>query len=113
MARLQQKLEEQKFDGILLEDVWNIIYFSGLFHTQTERPFWLFIPAKGKPVFFCPALDRDLVETWWIDEYEWYFDYPHHGPFNQIVYEYGPPVDLHQWMLEDWLQGDIVRLCWV
>ncbi len=100
MSRLQQKLEEQKLDGVLLENVWNIIYFSGLFHTQTERPFWLFIPAKGKPVFFCPALDRDLVETWWIDEYEWYFDYPHHGPFNQIVYEYGPPVDLHQWMLE-------------
>ena len=98
-SRLQQKLSENHLNGILLTDVWNIIYFSGLFHTQTERPFWLFIPEKGKPVFFCPALDRDLVESWWIDEYEWYFDYPHHGPYNQIVYEYGPPADLNEWML--------------
>ena len=100
LGRLQGKLSEQGMDGILLKDVWNIIYFSGLFHTQTERPFWLFVPAVGKPVFFIPALDRDLVESWWIEDYEWYFDYPHYGPFNQVVYDYGPPADLDKWMLE-------------
>lgn len=98
--RLQSKLQEKGLDGVILEDVWNIIYFSGLFHAKTERPFWLFIPARGEPTFFHPALDRDLVDTWWIKDAEWYFDYPHHGEYNQIVYEAGPPQDLLQWMLK-------------
>lgn len=99
IKRLQARLEENGIDGMILEDRWNIIYFSGLFHTTTERPFWLFIPTKGDPVFFNPGLDRDLVDSWWIKDNEWYFDYPHHGEFNKIVYEPGPPVDLFEWML--------------
>ena len=59
MQRLQAKLQERGLDGIILEDVWNIIYFSGLFHSKTERPFWLFVPAHGEPAIFHPALDRD------------------------------------------------------
>ncbi|MFQ6113965.1 MAG: aminopeptidase P family N-terminal domain-containing protein, partial [bacterium] len=51
VQRLQAKLSENGLDGLILEDRWNIIYFSGLFHTTTERPFWLFIPTKGEPVF--------------------------------------------------------------
>lgn len=97
--RLQITLEENGLDGIILEDVWNIIYFSGLYHSKTERPFWLFVPAKGEPTFFHPALDRDLVDTWWIKDAEWYFDFPHHGDYNTFVYEPGPAQDLLQWML--------------
>lgn len=97
-SRLQEKMLEQGLEGILLEDVWNIIYFSGLFHSHTERPFCLFIPAKGKPVFFIPSLDRDLIESWWIEDYEWYFDYPHHGPYNQLTFHPGPPADFHEWL---------------
>lgn len=99
VQRLQAKLSENGLDGLILEDRWNIIYFSGLFHTTTERPFWLFIPTKGEPVFFHPGLDRDLVDTWWIKDREWYFDFPHHGSYNSVVYEGGPKADLYQWML--------------
>jgi Xaa-Pro dipeptidase len=99
VSRLQEKLLENGLKGILLNNIWNIIYFSGLFHTNTERPFWLFIPAKGKPVFFIPLLDRSLIETWWIEEYEWYFDFPHHGPYNERTFEAGPPADLYEWLL--------------
>ncbi len=99
MTRLQATLSENGLDGIILEDVWNIIYFSGLFHSKTERPFWLFVPAKGEPVIYHPALDRDLVDTWWIQDAEWYFDYPHHGAYDTFVCEPGPPQDLLQWML--------------
>ena len=99
MARLQASLAENGLDGMILEDVWNIIYFSGLFHSKTERPLWLFVPAAGEPVIYHPALDRDLVDTWWIQDAEWYFDYPHHGAYNRMVYEPGPPQDLSQWML--------------
>lgn len=99
ILRLQVKLTENDLDGIILENIWNIIYFSGLFYLETERPFWLFIPAHGEPVFFHPALDIDLINTWWIKDTEWYFDYPHHGAYNTIVYKPGPPQDLLQWML--------------
>lgn len=99
MARLQARLAEMDLDGIILADVWNIIYFSGLFHSKTERPFWLFVPTDGEPAIFHPALDRDLVDTWWITDAEWYFDYPHHGTYNAVVYEPGQAQDLLQWML--------------
>ena len=101
VERLQARLQEQGLDGILLEDAWNIIYFSGLFFTPTERPFWLFIPAKGKPVLFHPALDLDLAESWWIEEREWYFDFPHSGPYNALAFEPGPRQDLWAWVLEN------------
>lgn len=99
VRRLQVKLAERGLDGMILENVWNIIYFSGLFHTSTERPLWLFIPKTGDPVFFHPAVDRDLIDPWWIEDSEWYFDYPHHGVYNSVVYQPGPPQDLLQWML--------------
>jgi len=100
MRRLQARLEEHGLEGLILADVCNIIYFSGLFHTRTERPFWLFVPAKGDPVLFHPALDRDLVDSWWIEDREWYFDFPHSGACNTLVWEPDPEVDLRAWMLE-------------
>lgn len=99
IQRLQQKMDENGLDGMVFRDRWNIIYLSGLFHSTTERPFWLFVPKTGEPAIFGPGLDRDLVNTWWIRDFEWYFDYPHHGPFNQVVYKAGPKVDLEAWML--------------
>lgn len=99
VKRFQSKLEENGLDGMILADRWNIIYFSGLFHTSTERPFWLFIPTKASPILFHPGLDRDLVDTWWIEDREWYFDFPHHGAYNSVVYEAGAKADLYQWML--------------
>jgi len=99
IGRLQARLKEHGLDGILFQNITNIVYFSGLFHSATERPFWLFIPTTGEPTFFCPGLDRDLVRSWWIQDMEWYFDYPHHGPFNQFVREPGPAKDIHAWLL--------------
>lgn len=101
VKRLQQKLGEKGLDGVILKDRWNIIYISGLFHTSTERPFWLFVPTKGEPAFFYPGLDRDLIDTWWVKDGAWYFDFPHAGEFNQIVWTAGKQVDLLQWMLKE------------
>ena len=50
MAHLQSALAENGLDGMILEDVWNIIYFTGLFHSKTERPLWLFVPANRRRV---------------------------------------------------------------
>jgi len=101
---LQGKLGELGLDGALLTDRWNLIYFTGLWHSTTERLFYAFIPAAGAgdPIWFYPALDRDLVKTWWIGDGEMYFDW-HHGegafPHEGKV-QMGAKVDLFDWVLK-------------
>src|SRR5256885_547966 len=100
---LQQKLIEDGRDGILLTNRWNIIYFTGLWHTTTERPLQVFLPAKGtEPIWFFAALDRDLVRTWWPGEIEMYFDFPHaDGAFpNDGKVQMGARVDLAEWVFK-------------
>ncbi len=100
IARLQEKLGEKGLDGMVVKDRWNIIYLPGLFHSTTERPFWLFVPTKGEPTFFHPGLDRDLVGGWWVNDHEWYFDYPHSGEFDRLVSKAGKRAELTEWMLK-------------
>src|SRR5438045_6954159 len=61
--KLCQKLAEDGYTGILLTDRWNIIYFTGLWHTTTERLVNVFLPLKGDPVWFNTAIDGEQVET--------------------------------------------------
>lgn len=101
--KLQEKLAEDGCDGILLTDRWNIIYFTGLWHTTTERLVQVFLPVKGSdPVWFNAALDRDLVKSWWYTDGEMYFDWPHaEGAFpNEGKVQMGAKVDLFEWVLK-------------
>jgi Xaa-Pro aminopeptidase len=103
VKRLQEKMAANGYDGILLTDRWNVIYFTGLWHTTTERLFQAFIPAKGSaPIWFFPALDRDLVKTWWWDDGDMYFDWLHaDGGFpHEGKVQMGAKVDLFEWMLK-------------
>lgn len=103
VKRLQDKLGERGLDGILLTDRWNIIYYTGLFHSTTERPFACFIPTNALEVhWFCPGIDRDLVDSWWSASARYYFDFPHaEGGFpNEGKVVTGDRVDLLAWMLE-------------
>src|SRR5687768_9601551 len=78
IKRLQEKLGERGIDGILITDRWNLIYFTGLHHTSTERPFSCFIPTKQLAVYwFHPGLDLELVNSWWSTEREYHYDFPH------------------------------------
>jgi Xaa-Pro dipeptidase len=100
---LQGRLEQAGYDGIFLTDQWNIIYFTGLFHTNTERPFYAFIPTKGEhPVWFFPALDRDLVRSWWYEDGQMYFDYPNVAGAmpNEGKVVKGPEQDLWRWAFQ-------------
>src|SRR5437879_4452395 len=99
---LQEKLAQDSRDGILLTDRWNIIYFTGLWHTTTERLVQVFLPTKGDPVWFYGALDRDLVKTWWNTDNEMYFDFPHaDGAFpNDGKVQMGAKVDLSEWVFK-------------
>ncbi len=98
--RFQQKLAEKKLDGAVVWSTDNIQYLTGAFATTTERSIWLYVPAKGEPAIFYPGLDRDLWQTWWVKDGEWYFDFHHHGAYNQHTWTAGPKADLFQWMLE-------------
>jgi Xaa-Pro aminopeptidase len=103
VKRLQQKLGEQGLDGILMQNRWDIIYFTGLFHTTTERPFSCFIPTDEMAVYwFTPGLDLELVKSWWYTGGDYYYDYYHtEGGFprdGKVVM--GPPVDLLEWTLK-------------
>ena len=112
VKRLQEKLEERGLDGILITDRWNIIYFTGLFHTTTERPFSCFIPTKDLEVhWFYPGLDLELVRSWWFTDGDYYYDFPHaEGSYpDQGIVTTGPAVDLLKWQLdgiaETWFWG--------
>ena len=103
VRRFQSRLQEEGFDGALISDRWNIIYFSGLWFTSTERPFLLFIPASGDDlVWFNPSLDRDLISSWWIRDSEVYFDFRHgRGAFpDRGKVQMGETVDLNRWVLK-------------
>lgn len=100
---LQAKLAERGLKGVLLTDRWNVIYFTGLWHTTTERMIYAFIPVDGEaPIWFYPALDRDLIESWWIGDGQMYFDWHHAaGGFPHLgEVKRGPKVDLWKWALE-------------
>jgi Xaa-Pro dipeptidase len=100
---LQDYLQDQGYAGALLSDRWNIIYFTGLFHTSTERPFFVFLPAdKLATIWFHPGLDRDLVKSWWSTEAESYFDFHHaEGAFPNLgKVQQGEKVNLYEWVLK-------------
>ena len=99
---LTAQLQEEGLAGALLSDPWNIIYFTGLFFTTTERPFQVFLPAdRLAAIWFHPGLDRDLVKGWWATENEYYFDFLHgEGAFPNLGnVQQGKTVDLFEWML--------------
>jgi Xaa-Pro aminopeptidase len=102
VKKLQDKLAADGYDGVLLTDRWNVIYFTGLWHTTTERLFYAFIPTEGgHPIWFYPALDRDLVKSWWYEDGETYFDWHHaEGAFpHEGKVQMGAKVDLFEWVL--------------
>jgi len=100
---LQSHLQEQGYAGALLSDRWNLIYFTGLFHSTTERPFAVFLPAeKLEAIWFHPGLDRDLVKSWWSTDADSYFDFHHaEGAFPNLgKVQQGEKVDLFEWMMK-------------
>jgi Xaa-Pro dipeptidase len=100
---LQARLAADGYDGIFLTDQWNIIYFTGLFHTTTERMMHAFIPSlSDHPIWFYPALDRDLVRSWWYEDGDMYFDWLNVAgvaPQDGIIIK-GPTQDLWRWALQ-------------
>ncbi len=105
MARFQEKLRAQKLDAAVVTGADNINYLTGSFAITTERPVWLMIWAEGDPMLFHPGLDRELWGSWWVKDRSWYFDYPHHGPLNQLTWTAGARADLFAEAMRWFMQG--------
>jgi Xaa-Pro dipeptidase len=82
IGQIQEKIKERKLNALLLLSATNIIYTTGYFHLSTERPIGALIPESGDPALFIPELEIDQVKTWWVKDYESYFDFP--GPVNRV-----------------------------
>ncbi len=80
---IQEQLDaEDRFDGLLLLDVYNVIYASGFVHIPSERPIGFYVPKSGDPILFVPLLEQENATATWIDDIRTYFEYP--GEENAI-----------------------------
>jgi Xaa-Pro aminopeptidase len=103
VQRFKDELGKRDVQAFLVRDPLNIIYLTGYWHTTTERPQAVFMNRDdADPWYFYPALDRDLVTSWWFGGGRMYFDFlhaegafPHEGRVQQ-----GRTVDLFRFMLE-------------
>ncbi len=99
----KDKLKARGVEAFLMRDPLNVIYLTGYWHTTTERPQATFMNEKdADPWYLYPALDRDLVKSWWFGDGLMYFDYKHsEGGFpNEGKLTQGKTVDLFKLMLE-------------
>jgi Xaa-Pro aminopeptidase len=101
---LKARLENRGADAILLSNDQNMVYFTGCFRGSGERSTWTLFQTREEDTvyWYSPGIDRDLIESWWSTENEYYFGYPHaEGGFpNRGEVVQGPTVNLFEWMLE-------------
>ena len=101
--RLRSAAKARGVDAILLRSDENLVYFSGCFRNSGERTTWaLFLVDEPDSIYwFSPAIDRDLITSWWCTQNTFYFCYPHaaNGFPNRGQNERGARVDLWNWVL--------------
>lgn len=101
--RLRARARERGVDAVLLQSDTNLVYFTGCFRGSGERTTWALMPVDESDTvyWFSPAIDRDLITSWWCTENDYYFCYPHaEGGFpNRGELARGKRVDLWEWVL--------------
>lgn len=102
--RLRAAAKARGVDAVLLQSDVNLVYFSGCFRNSGERTTWALFKVDEPDTihWFSPAIDRDLITSWWCTSNTYYFCYPHAaGGFpNRGQVERGHRVDLWAWALE-------------
>ena len=69
--RAQQRMAAAGIAGMLLMTEPEVRYFTGfqtLFWQSPTRPWFLFVPAAGKPVAVIPEIGAALMRRTWIDD---------------------------------------------
>ncbi|WP_299783752.1 Xaa-Pro peptidase family protein [uncultured Roseobacter sp.] len=70
-TKAQTSMAEAGLAGLLLTTEAEVRYFSGfhtLFWQSPTRPWFLFVPASGKPVAIIPEIGADLMRRTWVDD---------------------------------------------
>ena len=70
-ARAQRQMALAGIAGLLLMSEPEVRYFSGfqtLFWQSPTRPWFLFVPATGKPVAVIPEIGAALMRRTWLDD---------------------------------------------
>ena len=71
VARAQMRMAEAGLAGLLLTTEAEVRYFSGfqtLFWQSPTRPWFLFVPAAGKPIAVIPEIGATLMRQSWLDD---------------------------------------------
>ncbi|MVO15964.1 M24 family metallopeptidase [Parasedimentitalea huanghaiensis] len=69
--RAQALMAKQRLAGLLLMTEPEVRYFSGfhtLFWQSPTRPWFLFVPATGKPIAIIPEIGAELMRTTWVTD---------------------------------------------
>jgi len=69
--RAQARMAAEGLDGLLLMTEPELYYFTGfqtLFWQSPTRPWFLFIPASGKPIAVIPEIGAELMRRGWLDD---------------------------------------------
>lgn len=70
-ANAQAAMADAGMAGLLLMTEPEVRYFSGfqtLFWQSPTRPWFMFIPASGKPIAVIPEIGADLMRKTWLDD---------------------------------------------
>ncbi len=70
-AHAQTLMADQGLAGLLLMTEPDLRYFSGfhsLFWQSPTRPWFLFVPADGKPIAVIPEIGAELMRRSWLDD---------------------------------------------
>lgn len=71
LMRAQQAMEEDGLDALLLTTEPDVRYFSGFltrFWESPTRPWFLVVPADGKPIAVIPEMGATLMRDTWVDD---------------------------------------------
>ena len=58
----QKLMAQHKIDGLFLSGSTNLLYFTNVSWGRSERTFGAVLNRKGKPIWVCPAFERERAE---------------------------------------------------
>ncbi|MEJ8561786.1 Xaa-Pro peptidase family protein [Yoonia sp. GPGPB17] len=67
----QERMESDGLDGLLVMTEPEVQYFTGfqsLFWQSPTRPWFVFVPATGKPIAIIPEIGANLMRQSWLDD---------------------------------------------
>jgi len=71
LDKVQESIRNKQLDAIVLTSEHDILYFSGFysqFWQSPTRPWFMVLPAEGKPIAVIPSIGFDGMDKTWLDD---------------------------------------------